>query len=150
MREVTERLNYLIEALPIRVKQFSEQEFSAQISNKWSKKEILGHLCDSATNNHHRFLKIQYESQPFEIVPYNQNNWVSIQNYQAIPIFEIVSFWTTLNRHIVRVISEIPKDKLLYLCDIGDSRFITLTELIQDYLRHMNHHLRQIFGTSAL
>ena len=150
MREVTERLNYLIEALPIRVKQFSEQEFSAQISNKWSKKEILGHLCDSATNNHHRFIKIQFESQPFEIVPYNQNNWVLIQNYQALPIFEIVSLWTTLNRHIVRVISEILEDKLLYLCDIGDSKSITLTELIQDYLRHMDHHLRQIFGTSAL
>lgn len=150
MREVTERLNYLIKALPIRVKQFPEQEFSAKLSNKWSKKEILGHLCDSATNNHHRFIKIQFERQPFVLVPYNQNNWVLIQNYQAIPIFEIVGFWTTLNRHIVRVISEIPEDKLLYLCDIGDNKSITLTELIQDYLRHMDHHLRQIFGTSDL
>ena len=150
MREVTKRLNYLIEALPIRVKQFQEQDFSAQLSNKWSKKEILGHLCDSATNNHHRFIKIQLERQPFVVVPYNQNNWVLIQNYQAIPIFEIVCFWTTLNRHIVSIISEIPEDKLLYLCDIGNNKSITLTELIQDYLRHMDHHLRQIFGTSDL
>jgi len=150
MREVAKRLNYLIEALPIRVEQFQGQDFSAKLSNKWSKKEILGHLCDSATNNHHMFVKIQFERQPFVLVPYNQNNWVLIQNYQAIPIIEIVCFWTTLNRHIVRVISEIPEDKLLYLCDIGINKSITFTELIQDYLRHMDHHLRQIFGTSDL
>ena len=150
MREIIERLNYLIEALPIRVKQFSEQEFSAQLLSKWSKKEIMGHLCDSATNNHHRFVKIQFEKQPFIVVPYNQNNWVLIQDYQSIPTSEIIAFWTTLNRHIVRVISKIPEEKLLYLCDIGDNKSITLSELIQDYLRHMDHHLIQIFGTSDL
>jgi len=150
MREIIERLNYLIEALPIRVKQFSEQEFSAQLLSKWSKKEIMGHLCDSATNNHHRFVKIQFEKQPFIVVPYNQNNWVLIQDYQSIPTSEIIVFWTTLNRHIVRVISKIPEEKLLYLCDIGDNKSITLSELIQDYLRHMDHHLIQIFGTSDL
>jgi hypothetical protein len=150
MREIIERLNCLIEALPIRVKQFSEQEFSAQLLNIWSKKEILGHLCDSATNNHHRFVKTQFENQPFIVVPYNQNNWVLIQDYQSIPNSDIVDFWTTLNRHIVRVISKIPKAKLLYLCDIGDNKSITLSELIQDYLRHMDHHIIQIFGTSDL
>ena len=150
MREIIDRLNYLIETLPIRVKQFSEQEFSAQLSNEWSKKEIIGHLCDSATNNHHRFIKIQYEKQPFIIVPYNQVNWVTIQDYQRIPTSEIVSFWTTLNSQIVRVISRIPSEKLPYLCDIGDNKSITLLELIQDYLRHMDHHLIQIFGTSDL
>ncbi|HEY8909010.1 MAG TPA: DinB family protein [Desulfosporosinus sp.] len=150
MREVIERLNYLIEALPIRVKQFSEQEFSTQLLNKWSKKEIIGHLCDSATNNHHRFVKIQIEKQPFIVVPYNQNIWVLIQDYQNLPTSEIASFWTTLNRQIVRVISRIPEEKLSYPCDIGDNKFITLSELIQDYLRHMDHHLIQIFGTSDL
>jgi len=147
MREIIERLNYLIETLPIRVKQFSEEEFSAKPLNKWSKKEILGHLCDSATNNHHRFIRIQFEEQPFVVVPYN-NNWVLIQDYQSIPNLEVVGFWTALNRQIVRVISKIPEEKLLYLCDIGDNKFISLSELIQDYLRHMDHHLIQIFGTS--
>lgn len=150
MREIIERLNHLIETLPISVQQFSEQEFSAQLSDKWSKKEIVGHLCDSATNNHHRFIKIQYEKQPFKAVPYNQVNWVSIQDYQSMPTSEIVSFWTTLNSQIVRVISRIPSEKLSYLCDIGDNKSITLLELIQDYLRHMDHHLIQIFGTSDL
>jgi len=150
MEEIIERLNYVIEALPIRVKQFSEQEFSAQLLNKWSKKEILGHLCDSATNNHHRFVKIQFEQQPFIVVPYNQNDWLLIQNYQNIPIHEIIGLWAALNKQIVRVISKISEEKLLYLCDIGDNKSITLSELIHDYLRHMDHHLIQIFGTADL
>lgn len=149
MREIIERLNYLIETLPIRIEQFSEEEFSAKPLNKWSKKVILGHLCDSATNNHHRFIRIQLEKQPFVVVPYN-NNWVLIQDYQSIPTLEVIGFWTALNRQIVRVISKIPEEKLLYLCDIGDNKFISLSELIQDYLRHMDHHLIQIFGTSDL
>lgn len=150
MEEIVKKLNYLIEALPIRVENFSEQEFSAQLLNKWSKKEILGHLCDSATNNHHRFVKIQFEQQPFIVVPYNQNDWLLIQNYQSIPILEIVGFWIALNKQIVRVISKIPEEKLMYLCDIGDDKSITLSELIQDYLRHMDHHLIQIFGSADL
>ncbi|WP_068966967.1 DinB family protein [Desulfosporosinus sp. BG] len=150
MKKIIERLNYLIEALPIRVKQFSELEFSTRLLNRWSKKETLGHLCDSATNNLYRFITIQSEKQPYIVVPYNQNNWVSIQDYQSIPTSEIVGFWTTLNKHIVRVISKIPEEKLLYLCDIGDNKSMTLAELIEDYLRHMDHHLIQIVDTSNL
>ena len=101
------------------------------------------------TNNHHRFIRIQIEKQPFVVVPYN-NNWVLIQDYQSIPTLEVIGFWTALNRQIVRVISKIPEEKLLYLCDIGDNKYISLSELIQDYLRHMDHHLIQIFGTSDL
>lgn len=150
MRDIIERLKYLIQAVPTRVKQYSEQEFSARLADRWSQKEILGHLCDSATNNQHRFIKIQFESQPLVMVPYDQNNWVLIQDYQGMPLDEIIKLWTVLNRHIVRVISKIPEEKLSYVCDIGDNKFITLSELIQDYLRHLEHHLRQIFGTSDL
>ncbi len=148
MRAIIERINYLVQAVPSRVKVFSEQELSSQLVGKWSKKEILGHLCDSATNNHHRFTKIQFEKQPFVVSSYNQNNWVLVQDYQSIPSDEIVNLWATLNSHIVRVISKTPEEKLLYICDIGDNKYITLYDLIQDYLRHMDHHLRQIFGSS--
>ena len=148
MRAIIERINYLVQAVPSRVKVFSEQELSSQLVGKWSKKEILGHLCDSATNNHHRFTKIQFEKQPFVVSPYSQNNWVLVQDYQSIPSDEIVNLWSTLNRQIVRVISKTPEEKLLYICDMGDNKYITLYDLIQDYLRHMDHHLRQIFGPS--
>lgn len=96
------------------------------------------------------YMGCQFEQQPFTVLPYNQNDWVLTQNYQSIPILEIVGFWTALNKQIVRVISKISEEKLLYLCDIGDNKSITLFELIQDYLGHMDHHLIQIFGTADL
>jgi len=130
------------------VEQFSEQEFSEQLLGKWSKKETLGHLCDSATNNLHRFIKFQIEGQPLVVVPYNQNDWILIQDYQCIPTYEILDYWATQNRQIVRVISKIPEEKLMYLCDVGDNKTITLEELVEDYLRHIEHHLSQIFDTS--
>jgi hypothetical protein len=147
---IIEKLNYIIEVLPIKMNQFSEEEFTAKLKDKWSKKEILGHLCDSATNNHHRFIRIQFEEQPFVVVPYKQNDWVAIQDYQNMPTNEAIEFWTAINRQIVRVISRIPEEKLSYLCDVGNNKFFTLTELIEDYLKHMEHHLIQIFGTSEL
>ena len=148
MDKIIERLNYLIEVLPSRVNQLSEEEFTAKSNGKWSKEEILGHLCDSATNNHHRFIRIQFEEQPFVVVAYKQNDWVSIQDYQNIPFDEVIGFWTAINKQIVRVISNIPEEKLSYTCEIGNNKFFTFSELIQDYLRHMDHHLIQIFGTS--
>ncbi|WP_407309890.1 DinB family protein [Desulfosporosinus sp. SB140] len=150
MEKIIERLNYLIQVLPIKINQFSEEEFTTKPNGKWSKKEILGHLCDSATNNHHRFIRVQFEEQPFVIVPYKQNDWVLIQDYQNIPSHEVVGLWIAINRQIVRVISKIPEEKLSYRCDVGDNKFFTFSELIQDYLRHMDHHLNQIFGTSEL
>lgn len=150
MKEILERLNYLIVAFPLKIKEFSEQEFSEHPEEKWSRKEILGHLCDSATNNYHRFIRIQFEKQPFFLVSYDQNNWVLIHGYQTIPTDEIVDFWITINQQIIRVISNIPEGKLLYLCDSGDNEYITLSELIQDYVRHMDHHLGQIFGASSI
>ncbi|MDQ7094573.1 DinB family protein [Desulfosporosinus sp. PR] len=150
MDKIIERLNYLIEILPLKVNEFSEEEFSVKLSNKWSKKEILGHLCDSATNNHHRFIRIQFEVQPFVSTSYDQNNWVLIQDYQTISTVDIVDFWLALNRQIIRVISKLPEEKLSYQCSVGDNKSFTLLGLIQDYLRHMEHHLNQIFGTSDL
>lgn len=150
MDKIVNRINHLIEVLPLRVGQYSEEDFSTKSSNKWSKKEVLGHLCDSATNNHHRFIRTQYEKQPYNVLPYQQNDWVSIQDYQNIPTPEIVDFWTIQNRQIARVVAKIPEEKLLYICHLGDHQSMTLSGLILDYLRHMDHHLNQIFGTSDL
>lgn len=79
-------------------------------------------------------------------MPYNQNDWILIQDYQSIETCEIVNYWAILNRQIVRIISKIPEEKLLYMCGVGDNKTMTLSQLIEDYLRHMEHHLRQIFG----
>lgn len=147
MQNVIDNLTYWIMKVPEEFTLMSELEVSQKpLPEKWSKKEILGHLCDSAINNLERFIKVQYEKQPFVLTPYNQVQWVEIQGYQDISIQEIVNLWCHLNRKMIAVIARIPDEKLQYLCDIGDNQYKTVEWLVQDYLEHMEHHLRkQIF-----
>ncbi|WP_141433891.1 DinB family protein [Bacillus sp. 03113] len=147
MQNVIDQLNHWIIKVPEEFSQMSELKVSHRpMPHKWSKKEILGHLCDSAINNLERFIKIQYEQQPFLLNPYNQNQWVELQGYQDIPIEEILNLWCSLNKKIIKVISKIPSEKRSYLCDIGNNQLMTLEWLIQDYLEHMEHHLKnQVF-----
>lgn len=143
-RNVINQLNEWLIKLPQEFSLMSEKEVSTRPQpNKWSKKEILGHLCDSAINNLERFIKIQYEEQPYVLLKYNQDEWVDVQDYQNIPLEEILLLWTSLNKKVIKVISKIPEDKLAYLCNIGNNQLMTLEWLIQDYLEHMEHHIYQ-------
>ena len=102
MEVVINGLNHWIQTLPKAYNSMSEIEISNRpLPNKWSKKEILGHLCDSAINNINRFIKIQYEEQPFVIQSYNQNQWVIFQNYQERPLDEILNLFLALNKQII-------------------------------------------------
>lgn len=144
MQKVVEGINYWIKRLPEEYNSMSEKEISNRsISNKWSKKEILGHLCDSAINNIERFIKIQYEEPVYVIQSYNQNHWVMVQNYQDRPLDEIVNLFQTLNKQVVNIVKNIPCEKLSNLCDIGNNQHKTLEWLIQDYLEHMEHHIHK-------
>ncbi|NEZ01512.1 DinB family protein [Bacillus shackletonii] len=130
-----------MQTLPKVYNSMAETEISNRpLPNKWSQKEILGHLCDSALNNINRFIKIQYEEQPFVIQSYNQDQWVILQNYQERPLEEIVNLFLSLNEQIINIISNIPKEGLSYLCDIGNKQE-TLEWLLKDYLNHMEHHI---------
>lgn len=150
---VTNRITGLIERIPERILETPVNELEFQIApGKWSKKEILGHLCDSAINNLSRFVRAQFEQQPFKIEPYAQDNWVKLNNYQNIDIEILLNYWVTLNRQIVNIVSIIPEDKLGVLCDLGQAAFRegeiekNLLWLIEDYVIHMEYHLRQITG----
>ena len=141
MEDIINAINYWMQTLPKEYDSMAETEISNRpLPNKWSKKEILGHLCDSALNNINRFIKIQYEEQPFVIQSYNQDQWVILQNYQERPLEEIVNLFLSLNEQIINIISNIPKERLSYLCDIGNKQE-TLEWLVKDYLNHMEHHI---------
>lgn len=114
---------------------------------KWSKKELLGHLVDSASNNLRRLVVGQYE-QETKIV-YHQDEWVAYQDYQSAPVEELKTLWLLLNRQYVRVIKNIPEHKLQNVCDTGkvEVALHTLAYFIEDYLVHLNYHLAQILGT---
>ena len=142
MEDISNGLNHWIQTLPKAYNSMSEIEISNRpLPNKWSKKEILGHLCDSAINNINRFIKIQYEEQPFVIQSYNQNQWVILQNYQERPLDEILNLFLALNKQIINTISNIPKERLSNLCAIGNNQQKTLEWLVKDYLKHMEHHI---------
>lgn len=136
------RLNYIIDKVPNILAEISEENISAKpLPNKWSKKEILGHLIDSATNNHHRFVRGQFESIPE--IDYDQNKWNEFSFYQQIDSKQIISFWTFYNKQLLEIIKRIPTENLTRQIKVGED-LMTLEFLIIDYVKHLEHHLKQI------
>ena len=110
---------------------------------KWSAKEELGHLIDSATNNHVRFVRASLEPN-FRGPGYQQEGWVSTHGYHEMPWADVIDFWTRYNQFLARLIRRIPEDRMLRLCIVGESQPVTLQFLIEDYTLHMQHHLDHI------
>lgn len=112
-------------------------------AKKWSPKEVLGHLIDSAANNHQRFVRAQ-QTDRLTLPGYEQNHWVASQGYQDADWAHLVALWTHLNLHLADVISRVPPSKYSVDCVIGDSQPVTLEFIIFDYLGHLKHHMAQI------
>jgi hypothetical protein len=110
---------------------------------KWAPKEVLGHLIDSAANNHQRFVRAQ-QGDALVIAGYDQNHWVKSQGYIDADWPHLVALWTQLNLHLADVIARIPSGKYAEPCTIGDDAPVTLEFVIVDYLAHMKHHMAQI------
>lgn len=112
--------------------------------DKWSKKEIIGHVIDSAQINLQRFVRCTYEEN-FKLI-YWQDEWVAAQHYQDADIKEILDLWILLNRQIIRVLSNYPPDRLTAQCDTGKNEISlhTVEWLAADYVKHLTHHLNQV------
>lgn len=106
----------------------------------WVKKEILGHLIDSAANNHQRFVRAQF-ADPFTWPGYDQEAWVRLHRYRERPWVELVELWVALNRQVAAVVEGVPAGKLGTLCLIGSAEAASLEWWMRDYLRHLTHHL---------
>ena len=149
MPKAIQRLEAHINDFPRRLQLLSEEELLRRPSaDKWSKQEILGHLVDSAINNLKRFTEIQFEPQPYSIISYKQDLLVTVNNYQALPLGHLLQLWQSLNRQIVYVIQNIPAEKLDFKVDpqYENKEIKTLGWIISDYVAHMEHHFRQVFG----
>lgn len=137
------RLQHLINTIPAKLLAIPEADFSHKpVPEKWSKKEIIGHLIDSAANNHQRFVRVQFEDVPY--IKYDQNNWNTASRYQNMDSRHVINFWAQHNQHLVEVIKRIPEAALQRECNTGGDSNVTLGWLIEDYVAHMEHHLRQI------
>jgi hypothetical protein len=109
----------------------------------WSPKEELGHLIDSAANNHARFVHALIEPE-FRGDSYAQNDWVTVHRYQEMPWLTIVNFWYRYNNFIASLLARVPENKLQTLCFVGSDKGVSLDFLVSDYVLHMRHHLDHI------
>lgn len=136
------RLNFIIDKVPNILSEISEENFSVKpLPTKWSKKEIIGHLIDSATNNHQRFVRGQFENIPE--IRYDQNKWNEYGFYQHIDSKQIISFWTIYNKQLIEIIKRIPTENLKRQIKVGEN-LLTIEFLIADYVEHLEHHLKHI------
>jgi hypothetical protein len=110
---------------------------------KWSPKQVLGHLIDSAANNHQRFVRAQQPGD-LHLPGYAQDHWVLVQHYNARPWRDLVELWAAYNRHLAHVIAQIPDGAQEKVCSIEPEPPVTLGFLAADYVDHLWHHLSQI------
>jgi hypothetical protein len=110
---------------------------------RWVTKEILGHLIDSAVNNHQRFVRARFVD-PLIWPGYDQVAWVAAHRYRERPWAELVGLWAALNRHLAGAIGSTPPERLRIQCIIGEKEPATLEWWMRDYLRHLRHHLGQV------
>jgi hypothetical protein len=113
---------------------------------KWSKKEIIGHLADSAQNNLRRFIVAQYENEPY--IVYDQDKWVAISNYQQYDVPALVTLWYLLNKQIVHILRNTPHEMSQRTCRSQEVH--TIEWLAADYIKHMRHHLHQVLNLEAV
>jgi DinB superfamily len=148
MQQVIKQLEDILAAYTSRLQSIPEKDFAIKLSaEKWSKKEILGHLVDSAQNNIQRFVRAGYENRPH--VVYDQDVWVAAQGYQNYPTAALIMLWQLLNKHICTILNNMQPDIYSRLCDTGrdEETLYTVEFLAKDYIVHLVHHLKQIFNT---
>jgi hypothetical protein len=147
-----------IESAEKRLLTISEQQ--SQISRtegKWSPKEIIGHLIDSAANNHQRFVLAQFNDE-LSFSGYEQEHWVRVQGYNQESWQQLVQLWKHYNLHLLHVMSVVPektrtKSRSTHNLDqiawktIAKNETVTLDYFMRDYVAHLKNHLAQITET---
>ncbi|KIC02103.1 hypothetical protein OA88_10240 [Flavobacterium sp. JRM] len=115
-----------------------------KLPEKWSKKEILGHLVDSSIHNLVRFTEINYLPKPYNHRPYNQKDLVTINQYQTMEMEELIQLWYSINKQIIRLFKSVDEKALDYEILLSDGTMINLDFLMKDYVEHLEHHINQI------
>lgn len=111
------------------------------LPGKWSKKEQLGHLIDSAQNNIRRFIEAQYQPTP-PVIVYNQDEWVRLNNYEDHSDDDLITLWILLNKQICSILRSMSPDKYDNTCIRREPH--TIEWLAKDYNKHLLYHLHRI------
>ena len=153
---VTTLRNAIEKSTPLLEKMSEESTRRRPAPGKWSPREIIGHLIDSASNNHQRFVRAQFQDD-LVFPGYAQDEWVSAQRYHDAPWDELLMLWRSFNLHIARVMEAVPTEARLrprarHNLDEIASKAVpkdkpaTLDYFMEDYVWHLQHHLRQIIS----
>jgi hypothetical protein len=118
-------------------------------TGKWTRIEVLGHLLDSAAQNHQRFARALH-SESLAAPGYDGDAQVRVQHYGAAPVAVVVEAWCAQNRLLSFVLAQIPPEKENTSCSVASAAPMALRDLAFDYVAHLEHHLRQIFGAESL
>lgn len=110
---------------------------------KWCAREVLGHLIDSACNNHRRFVLGQ-SADLTKFDGYQQDDWVNRQHYDRVPWRDLVALWSAYNRHLAHVMGCAPAETLSHTAESPDGDRVTLGFIMEDYVTHLRHHLGEL------
>jgi hypothetical protein len=160
MKDALEDFRETLRSAAPRLQSMTEEESAARRwSGKWSAKETLGHLIDSAANNHQRFVRAQFTDE-LVFPGYEQQEWVAAQHYQQASWPALIQLWLNYNLHLLHLISHIPEAKLtvprrVHNLDriawqtVSRDEPVTLEYFIRDYIGHLQHHLQQIYDAAG-
>ena len=148
MRLTIEHLEKILRTYTKRLEALSDDAYARKPSpERWSKKEILGHLVDSAQNNIRRFIVAQYEDEP--VILYAQDVWVACADYQHYPTRDLIMLWNLLNKHIVILLGRMSPEAAARKCGMGGQQQ-TLAWVAADYINHLLHHLHQLLDLDPI
>jgi hypothetical protein len=143
---VAAALKAVVEAERPRLDRLSEAAASAKPGpTKWSAKQVLGHLIDSAANNHQRFVRMQTHRH-LDLPGYEQDAWVSLAAYQQRAWGGLVELWAAYNLQLAHLLGHANPAAATHTWRNPDGEVVTLAWVAEDYVRHMRHHLAQIPG----
>ncbi len=151
---VAELLETVREATPALLNMSDERSRLRPGPKKWCPREVIGHLIDSASNNHQRFVRAQFQDD-LVFPGYEQDAWVSVQQYRDAPWEDLVTLWRSFNLHMARVMELVPGDERdrprarhnldeLAWKPVPRDEPATLDYFMSDYVAHLKHHLAQL------
>ena len=144
MKELSQKLLSVVDAAEPKLRHLSGPETTQPtLKGGWSCKQVLGHLIDSASNNHQRFVRATLQDA-LEFPGYDQDGNVRVQEFQSADWLMLVNLWAAYNRFLAHVIAKLPASKLETMCTVATNDPVTLRFLATDYVDHLLHHLRQI------
>lgn len=109
----------------------------------WTRKQIVGHLLDSAANNRQRFVRAAIEGR-YAGPGYAQDDWVTVHGYTDQSWDDLLRWWIAEHEILMAVVDRIPENRFSAQCRVGDGDPVTLRFLMEDYVAHQQHHFRQI------